>query len=257
MKIIRYFIQHMDEETGLNGFLPLWIPKAAGFDPSTLSGMVHDMLEHRLCDKGHFHEELMAIGRMVALRVIPGVGRNSYISQEESLGVEMAGAFARMAGSRHEIPTLAEPPGTGTVPQAERQLDQIVRHCRRRLPDFLHEEFDAESGLSVGEAWLRNFAEVMRSWLRIGYLDALRRYGTQDHGCYDVGYSAFGWAERNRRRIEVLSEDCLPGSVLRLQFDTAELVMTDRLIEPDPEYGHMPDWLRNRICVWRNARITH
>ena len=52
MKIVRYFIHAEDQATGMHGFMPLWIPRSAGFNVSGSRSMLHDALEHALSDTG-------------------------------------------------------------------------------------------------------------------------------------------------------------------------------------------------------------
>jgi len=242
MKIVRYFIQHVGEETGFNGWLPLWVPKSAGFDPfSDATGMLHDMLEHRLCDTGKFHEELQAFGRVIALRSIPGVGARSSYSYEESLGMEISGVWARGEGDRIEAP-----PPTAPIEFVDANLQALCRRCLKSL----------ESDMKEHDRHLEPFDQVvfassMLGWLRIGYRDALRRYGQQDHGCWDNGRQAFAWAVKNNKRMSQEAEDCIPGSVMRLCWDTESLRMQDTLLEPGGPLERHPTWLRQRIRAWQ------
>lgn len=251
MKITRYFIQHVGEETGLDGWLPLWIPKSAGFDPfASPVGLVHDMLEHRLCDSGLFHEELMAMGRLIALRSVPGVdqGRSIY-SYEESLGIEVSGAWAQGDGDREEA-TIVEPPPTAELDShVEGRLHDLIDSCLKTLPGDLEDHCAWRGDVALD---YEQFGASMLGWLRIGYRDALRRYGQQDHGCWDNGHAAFRWARSNEKRMDRELEECCPGSVLRLCWDTVQLQMDDRVLEPNDKYGTHPQWLRHRIWSWRN-----
>lgn len=254
MKIARYFLQHVDDETGMDGFVPLWIPRAAGFDPGTSFGLVHDMLEHRLSDQGRFHEELQALGRMTALRGIPGVEmQRSYRPFEARLAMEVGTIWHDLFEAGHGHHEVAPPPPTALDGQAERAIQIIANDCFEHIPQGAKDECD-----EAAPCWAAKLRKAVTGWMRIGYLDALRRYGSQDQGCWEVGHEAFYWMECNAKRIAQMSEECIPGSVLRLQFDTEELVMTDRLYEPNPDHGmHMQDWLRHRVRHWRTARITN
>ncbi len=243
MKIIRYFIQHQSEESGMDGFVPLWIPKSSNFDPFGAQGMAHDMLEHRLCDKGAYFEELMAFGRAAALRGIPRhTFRSTLYTPSESLGTELAGIWARVqSDNRADLPAAPE---TGRVSDhAEDFLRNMVRNFAKSVEREC-EDNDAEFAID------RTHIRSMLSWLRIGYLDALRRYGEQDHGCYDTGWAAFHWADCNKKRINSIGEEAL-GCVMRLCFDTDRREMRDTLIEPNRKYGIFQGWLESRIRAWR------
>jgi len=243
MKIVRYFMQHEGEDTGIKGFVPLWIPKSVGFDPMDAMGMMHDMLEHRLCDRGHYHEELMAFGRIIALRGIPGhLQRGQAMPPGESLGTELAGIWADALEGRDQ--DLMPAPGTTPVADyAEKMINNVAKALIDNAESMAHDRdqcFVPDAG----------FKRSARSWLRIGYLDALRRYGQQDHGCYDTGAVAFGWAENHKREINNLAEDGVEGMVLRLCFDTERMCMSYRDLTPRNDYEDFPEWLRLRIWRW-------
>jgi hypothetical protein len=249
MKIIRYFLCREWHEVGVMGFTPLWIPKSCGFDPSEARGMMHDMLEHRLSDRGKFHEEVMAFGRIIALRAMPGFGfdRGGY-RPDKVLGMELAGIFARGFENSGEPPTIERAPETGFAENyAENFIEEMVKSFKQSIASELQDRFD-ESVPLPGASLYRSLA----SWLRIGYIDAIRRYGQLDHGCYDVGYAGHLWAEENAKRISRLVEEA-DGSVMRLCFDTKSLRIQETLIEPDREYGRLPTWLRARVHWWHMA----
>ena len=233
MKIVRYFIQGEWEDMGLLGFQALWVPKSSTFNPTNATGMVHDMLEHRLCDRGHLHEEAMALGRVIALRIESGVFLSSAyaLSQPESgLGAEFGRVWQEDNGYMEQAPEV-------------NYLDTWAEASVARLALAARREIQSDGGQVTLEE-LHNFEH----WMRLGYRDAHRRYKRVD----DTGITAFDWAKRNTDRIENLAEDC-PGSVLRLCWDTERFTMTDTLIEPKD--GSFPEWLRHRIWHWNTDRV--
>lgn len=248
MKIIRYFIQHTSDESGINGWCPLWVPKSAEFDPMNALGMAHDMFEHSLGDRGHLHEEAQAFGRIVAFRLIPGL-LNGYGNQTDRLGEEFAGIWGRT-----EKIDIAKPPRTAPLgcAQTEQTLVSLMRACMKsivtEMSDNHHwDHWKKDNGLH------KNAGAYFLSWLRIGYRDALRRYGQQDHEIWDIASEVKRWATSNTARLNNLaeSEEIFPGSVLRLCFETETREMKDRLYERNFRTELFPDWLERRVNAWK------
>ena len=251
MKIVRYFIHTEWEDVGSCGFQPLWVPKSSNFNPSSSARLLaHDMLEHRLCDTGKMHEEVMAFGRIVALRVFPGVMKSDYRSVESSLGDEIGSIWSDVVNEQCDTRCLAKAPETAGVNhyRVEHNLKLMAANAMVSVNKHLKDHH--EQHLKVH---LQQEKDVL-GWLRIGYLDALRRYGEQDHGCYDNGTAAFGWADSHEaKQIEEYAEDELnAGHVLRLCWDTVQLRMAHRFYEPSDDYGRFPGWLRRRVWAWNN-----
>jgi hypothetical protein len=245
MKIIRYFLQHESDDTGINGWIPMWVGKSKGFDPMQASGMAHDALEHRLCDSGTYEEELMAFGRLIALRGLSGLGFRSFRSPEYNLGMELAGIWDR--SNEENLRDLLPAP---TTTKLDRYIETFLSGVCDAFVRYV-------GGNNSGDDEEVELSPVhlghMRSWLRIGVRDAVRRYGEIDHGCYDVGQALVHWGELNRRRLDLLAED-EPGSALRLVFDTKSCRFTDTLIRPSWETGELPyRWLRDKLFVWRTT----
>jgi hypothetical protein len=249
MNITRYFLAQKDEDYGIFGWVPLWIPKAAGFNSFSIEGCMHDMLEHRLCDQGHYHEEVMAFGRMAVLRGLTDThsGRGLMYSAPESMGLELSGIYLRTQNRA----LLKAPDTAPTDCVFEEFLSSILKHYRR-------------SGIaecdsySIGEKEANEIFDSahiasMRNWLRIGYLDGKRRYGDPDHKAMDIARAAWGWAKSNKHLDSEAEES--PGSVLRVIVDTDQCRVRHTLIYPNTEYGMHPKWLRSRIWHWRNDYV--
>lgn len=249
MKIVRYFIHAENDMTGVAGFVPLWIPKEAHFDPGFMRGMVHDMLEHRLCDTGKFYQEAMAFGRLFALRLLPGVIDEPYgrrMSRAESLGDELIDAYLQIdePGSDH----LPDAPRTGRIDDAgfQEELNQFMSQAHETWLQRAESESTYDCHARVDKSALNRIA----NWLKIGYLDALRRYGGHS-ACADIGWGAFSWANQNESTLNRLNNDCLDRSVLRMEYDTDKSAMKYRVYEPsDERHGLLPDWLQWRVSNW-------
>lgn len=248
MKIIRYFITHESEETGVTGFLPLWIPKSSNFDPSDATGMVHDMLEHRLCDQGHLHEELMAFGRAIALRVATYFYGKNRGPSAEGMGSEIATAWVNELNSGD----LNFPHAPKTVPIKDDFVEETIQSiATKAMQDIATElSFYTDSKRTNPNKQLHS---AMVGWMRIGYLDAVRRYKGTDHGCYEVAHSAFTWAKSTRTEQtigELINEHVENGNlVLRLCYDTDRHQMSMKDIHIKDQ--GFPQWLRQRIDCWK------
>lgn len=248
MEITRYFIAQEDEDIGGRGWLPLWIPKAAGFNTFSIVGCMHDILEHRLCDQGHFHEEVMAFGRMTVLRGLNDVhsGRGSAYTVPQSNGLELTGIFLRA-----EQPYLPQAPHTAPADQFfERHLEEVMIHYEESgKSEHWFTKDDADEQHPFDQTHL----ESVKNWLRIGYRDGLRRYGHPDHQAMDIANAAWGWAERHKYLDTVAEEQ--DEAVLSITVDTKTCAVRHRICEPSGEYGMHPEWLRRRIWSWRNTRV--
>lgn len=252
MKIVRYFIRETSESTGLEGFLPLWIPRSANFDPSRLLGMMHDALEHRLCDTGKTHEEAMAFGRVLACR--PHRGR----STPHSLGVEFSGVIfdewdrgaSQLADCLEPAPRVA---GSLLDAQQKSEVSDFMKGFHKGLKNSLGQRYNSDQ-INQDDMPMSGTALYTRlaRWVTIGLADARRRYGG-DYGCDQVGY-LFDWARQKseQRKMDSLIEETYDGDCLRLTIDTdtTEVKCTPITVAEDYPFEH-PEWLRRRISVWR------
>lgn len=218
MKIARYFMCCEWEDVGVRGFQPLWVPKSSNFNPSQTIGVVHDMLEHRLCDRGLLHEEAMALGRLVHVRIATGV----LTSPERSLGLELAENFDRV---QEVIQDVEEIPF----------VDDFSQACIKKCLD----------GMRAADVGLDEVALVRTAnWMRIGYIDARRRYPDPD-----LVANAFHWADQNAKLFQRLAEEEENfDTVVRFCWDVSKADMTYRIYRP-----HFPQWLNNRISNWKNT----
>lgn len=214
--------------------------------------MVHDMLEHRLTDTGKLHEEAMAFGRLTALRLVSGVRDRYGETDEGNLGAEFAGIWNRSDEENRCLEMVRAPK---TAPITSYGVEQSLRAIMKKCMKTLHIELEQGYGEDDIPEIPKGSGACFLSWLRIGYRDAIRRYGEQDHGCWDVGNYAFRWAKENSLRIQCLGEgeDIHPDAVLRLCFDTERMEMKDRLYMPNETYDQHPAWLRSKIWIWRNT----
>lgn len=245
MKITRYFIQAQHDETGMDGLLPLWIPKSANFDPTSgVRDMMHDCIEHRLCDTGKPHEEAMAFGRVLALRVLPGNGETN----SRSLGAEFASVIGDLMWTSDWDEILPRPPGVGRLFDwgARAEISALVGSCQHAL------ERDLRSSENIDRPEPEFFTRLAH-WLMIGFIDAHRRYGGH-RGCTEVGYT-FEWA--NSREAERLLSNATAhleeGDCMRVVVDTDTSDAKFTPLHMNYETGDHPHWLRQRVSTWRRS----
>lgn len=231
MLMTRRFVWAEHEDTGISGWSALFIPKSADFTPNSGRGLMHDMLEHSMSDKGTFAEEVMAYGRLIALRVLPGVfspsARRGY-----GLGSELYGAWVDA-----DMPTVEAPPvGKLNDPDAMGEIRRVVR------------EFSS-MGLTEQDACLHSKQaerDALYRLLLIGYRSAVWYY----EGLGKGNLSSIGWAadECARKLGRVVGED---GDRLDITLDTRNADFTWRVRTTDEtvrgrdrELGYYPGWLR-------------
>lgn len=256
MKIARYFIKEAPADnarTDYTGFIPMWVPRSAGFDPAlTCQGLLHDMLDHRLNDRGHFHEEVMAFGRIIATRVETGVVRPSFRnnSRGEDMGEELMSALndLLMESAKTQEDFLIEAPHV-SISLGSSANEHIRDVCTgfKALNKCMIEGDEEGSLKPFSAVQMANF----KNWLKLGYVDARRRYG---NSVADVGHA---YAENNwqDRKLDRLTDEAPMGSILRAVLDTANRELKLSTIEPSERTGTLPQWARLRALKWRTDRV--
>lgn len=245
MRITRYFIKAEDPTVGEEGFIPLWVPRAAEFNRMNARGMMHDILEHRLCDTGKAHEEVLAFGRILALRVLPGV----------SIGVRGNGEeiFSMLRDQLHERDWTNLLPDPGPVRLGQYDADakgfihEIVADMRKAAAYEARECGNPQAIRMATEVCTR-----VARLLALGYKDAVRRYGGHS-GCSHIGWSAFTWADRRETQQEIryLLEEAYTEDLMRITVDTENGRVKTTLIRTEERH----DWVRDRIRWWKTARV--
>lgn len=238
MKIVRYFIAGEDD-TGARGFMPLWIPQSKGFNVNGSRGMIHDSLEHSLSDTGAPHQEIMAFGRILALRYEPAI-----LATMRNTGHELHALMSNSPEFPGDWNSAIPDPGPVRMPSGTHQMRRTISDMVREVAKTGRREVDYGCGQRLSDVACTRVAR----WLALGYIDAQRRYGGYD-GCSSLGWVADGWAERESRNIESMGADAEDGDVLCLTIDTKFGEIKTRLISD----GQRLDWLRPRINHWRVA----
>jgi hypothetical protein len=239
LKIIRYFIREENLNSGMEGFIPLWVPRSAGFDPSGAAGLIHDALEHRLCDTGKPFEEVLAFGRIIALRYMPGV-----LSSLEGVGAELQ-ALVRNAPDFPGDWDLALPdPGRVELPEGSDDVHDAISLLVKGMAKMARND----GNYGCGEPMSRNACTRAARLLRLGFLDGMRRYGGYS-GCSSLGFATADWAERSAWLVEDMATNANNGDVLRLSIDTHYGEVKLKLIDN----GQRIDWLRPRLQRWYSA----
>jgi hypothetical protein len=239
VKIIRYFIREENLNSGEGGFMPLWIPRSAGFDPSGAANLMHDSLEHRLCDSGKPFEEVLAFGRIIALRYLPGVLRSV-----DGIGEELKSLVKHAEAFPGDWDLALPDPGRVELPEGSDDVHEAIKRIVKGMAKSARNDVHYGDGQAMSNTACTRAARL----LRLGYLDGMRRYGGYG-GCSSLGWATAAWAERNEWNVEEMSREAASGDVLRVTIDTKECGVNLRLI-PD---GRRLDWLRPRIHHWYTA----
>lgn len=253
MRIKRYFIMagpHENSRADQSGFHPMNVPFSAAFDPVfSVTGLLHDMLDHGANEQGLYHQEVVAFGRILATRVIPGVIGISFPRHSAAyrLGEELGNLLADMEGVGRGVQELL--PTAPKVPMrvSEAASEAISDACKgfwRALKTRSEGDGEGDEDMAImRSAKDHDLGTRLANWLKLGYLDACRRYGGR--------VDSVGWAFQDQEMKNLGEyEEAPEGSLLRAVFDTADNELKLTLIEPDPEYGAMPQWARLRSFDW-------
>lgn len=179
MRITRHFLYTEDDVTGEMGLLPMWVPRAAQFNASMAQGIIHDCIEHAYSDRGYYHQEVAAFGRMLLTRA-----RGRRGSMEDfgySFGKELADILETGTGAQDD---RTGAPSKGLMCPERSARWEIKESLYRAALNSAVAAFVGRCNLRGEEAYatlgLNEEAEVrefIRGWLTYGYFDAARRYG--------------------------------------------------------------------------------
>jgi len=190
-----------NEETGEVGAVGEWFGDDG--DAFTSGAVIaHDTLEHGGKGDASIAAELRAIGSLFWLRwescavyMSPNPPRNS---ADESIANEFIDMFRHFVWEDFNV---ADPSGREDAaplvydgdPMDPMEPEIVFRSAVRKIRDILREEF-SECGDDVDEAFRLFTSEDMAArflgWLRVGYRDALRRFG-ENADAYMVYTSLF------------------------------------------------------------------
>lgn len=228
--IRRHFIWQDDHDSGMEGWSPMFIPKAAEFIPNTGRGLVHDGLEHGLGEDGSFRFEVMAFGRILALRYLSGAASN--YRGAGALGAELYDLWVHDTDMQD-----FSAPRVGPCRDCADEISEIVAafaHAER------HDRYN-EYRLSGSTHHI-----ALANLLQIGYRDAHRRYGGSSGVC-----RAGSAGERFGQTFKATGE---PDDILVLDYDTKEGAFKYRVVDRRDNNGnHTADWARHRVRRWRRG----
>lgn len=244
MKLIRRFIWEEDD-TGSEGWIPMWIPRSAGFDASdSMRLMLHDIVEHKLSDKGTLSEECEAFGRLVAGRGVHGWVESGFRSSAElSLGSELGGVCARA----DDIGLVTK--GTPNIKLLRGDDSDTVDYIRAMMPGVA-KAYRTELGDSRLEGLEKSDEALIAADLRgvfnrmvLGARDAKRKYGAL---LRSIG-PLFSYAEGVRvpRGFE--------GEILTVKVDVgaARINMIHHGYDRYPE--QYPDWMNWAVRIYKGT----
>lgn len=228
-----------DEDYGEIGLMPSWIsPANAG--QGTL--IPHDMFEHSATAKFNAtEEELMAIGAAHRIR-----GENGFFNQHgrqvsDILSNDVYSILTDLSNS--ERGSFIKPPGN-TYKLKDEQAEFVcqasaskgIRMAISEWRDSLSEEDEQISDSQVVMDNLtgnRSFPElqaIVAGWMRIGYMNAQRRFPEID--LYGLAYLYKGIG----KSVDEVIGNSYPGDKVRVTVDLRALRFTVRNLEHRDDY---------------------
>jgi hypothetical protein len=241
VKVVRRFIWEEDNN-GNEGWIPMWIPRSAGFDATeSMRPMLHDILEHKLCDKGTVAEECEAFGRLVAGRGVNGWIESGFRSTAElSLGLELGGVCARASDLGSAVKgtpniKLMQGDDSDTLDFIRSMMPGVAKAYREELGSYGIEEAD--------ESLIASDLRAVFNRMVLGARDAKRRYGDLLRSMGPL----FSYAETLRvpRAFE--------GEILTVKVDVpaARIKMIHHGYDRYPE--QYPDWMNWAVRIYKNT----
>lgn len=207
MPIIRDFVYQDDEDTGLIGLMPRWMPNA-----NTTYAVAHDILEHFMPNGLTAGEdELEALGALLALRIENGVF-NGHLSDVDQLAAVVSSTLCDIV--RDELPLLRPCPSRA-LHEDYIWAEELIQRATSRALELSRKELDDQP---LGELFEdeRALARAVIGYLRRGYRKTLRRF----EGCdlYTLGNSLFKKLNSASKRL-VESELLQLGDQVRVLVD--------------------------------------
>lgn len=203
MPIIRDFIYKEDEETGLSGLVPVWMPNG-----NSTTQVAHDVLEHVLPgDHTPIEDELMALGAVLALR-IENDALTRYRSHADQLAILVANVIQDV--ERYDLPLPRRCPSRGLGEEYAWAEDLISQGATKGI-EIARKEMDYDKTFEEEEAAVFADIPALRAnivgYLRKGYRKAVRRYANRD--LYTVGQVLF-------KRLNEASEKLVSSEMLEV-----------------------------------------
>ncbi len=198
MPIIRDFVYQEDDDTGLLGLLPTWMPNA-----NTTTAIAHDVLEHfGSTQLSPVEDELVALGALLALRIENGVF-NSRLSDVDQLAAVVASTLTDIDRDDLDPPRpCATRPLSDLFDCAEEVIQaastKALEMARRELEDYSNTPFTHDAV---------ELRETVVGYLRRGYRKAMKRF--EDCDLYTVGHSLF-------QRLNKASEELVRSEMLQV-----------------------------------------
>lgn len=197
MPIIRDFIYQEDEESGLLGLLPTWMPKA-----NTTTAIAHDVLEHFFPrELTAAEDELVALGALLALRIENGVFHN-YYTYAEQLAQTVSSVLTDI--DRDSLPVPRPCPSRRLSDDYRWADDLILEAVPKSIAAARRELSDAEEPWVLADTSALEQAIV--GYLRKGYRKAVRRFASAD--LYTIGASLF-------KKLDACSKKLVDSDMLR------------------------------------------
>lgn len=189
------FVCEEHKEYGGLGFRLLSQP---GFDPLGASAVAHDLIEHFPNGDESIADEFMALGACLAIR---GEGGFFHIQAGEAISGDLAELIQKAECGMEVKPAPKTKPLNGDYERMEQQITVAVRQAKKELEN--------EREIKLRPEW----ETAMRSWIRIGFRKALKRFPGLLMNCVQEVF----------RKIESQAEKCLKnaeeGMILRVSYN--------------------------------------
>ena len=174
-----------DNDMGLDGWNPIWIPASAQFSPGDSKfpvSMLHDMLEHTIKEDGSLASEMRALGAMTWMRGETGFDFCPYQRHFPNILANEIYDVLERAWDTDLDQVLVKPPRTLAL-RNQNATEEIFQEIRKylawngRVCDH-REALENEEG-SPRFAIESSELDHALDWIRIGYRAAIKRFGAQ------------------------------------------------------------------------------
>jgi len=198
----RQFVYEEDQDTGIVGLRPLWMPRA-----NATTMVAHDILEHFSGNEqlSASEDELLALGALLALRIENGLFNGHYNDCDQLANVVFS-VLSDLENSENEEPprSVAMQPKTSENCWA---FELIEKACDKALELTRREHHDAFNPQLWIEASCPDLPQRIKAWVAQGYVRTWQRFYGVD--LYTVGGRFYNQLNRMSRKLvdsDVLQE---------------------------------------------------
>lgn len=198
----RQFVYEEDQDTGITGLRPLWMPHA-----NATTMVAHDILEHFSGNEqlSAAEDELLALGALLALRIENGLF-NGHYSDCDQLANVVLGVLSDLESSENE-----EAPRAIAMQRKTSEncwaLELIDKACDKALELTRGGRLDSASPQLWLESSCPDLMQRVKAWVAQGYARTWQRFYGVD--LYTVGGQFYNQLNRMSRKLvdsDVLQE---------------------------------------------------